>query len=624
MANVTLFRIRTEMHDGSDVGGVDNVSVGSRFAAAFNSGPDGWSAAGDGTMAWMSSGGNPGGYVQISDWASGDWHWASAPITWAGDWRALIGSSISFDVKTNYPDYAAIVEISCQESRRMTVSADPWTLAPGGSSSGTVTLGQSPMQDVVVTLQASAPGCISVPASVTVPRGQTSASFRAQAAANASPGCESVITASHPDYGEARMTLRVAGGATPTPTRRIGNHPPHVEWIECPEQFPADGTKVTGRVKFWDDGGDINWADFQVLSGDFNPFSFNPMDYDLEEGDANEGVFTFIIWCNSPTEVTLRLVLKDADGSTSSNYDFSFACGEGAPVDEGLLKPVSLPAGLTLPPNTTARAYESLVDLGTIFFDPAGTAYIFSHQRGIQQLLAVDRQANTRVYIESDLLAGCNEKAGVWLGGDVMVLLDGYRECGNDFAGIYRLHPDGTYAELLSNGSGNYSGLGDLIANPQGGYWFCEFESKDNVFSWSGQGQPVALLSAGDIPGGAWRLCYDGTGGGLYLLNSVGGWPFGQRGSAVAGVYKIVGNQAKLSVASPKDGDWTGADISQGGTFGHAMYVSEPLTSSVRKTGGTSTTATITGLKNPGDLAFNPVTNDLLVVYDGKYLLWVH
>ncbi len=224
MAQVTQFRIRTELHDGADVGGVDNVTIGSRFGAGFDAGPEGWTAAGDGTMEWKSTGGNPGGYLQVSDWATGDWHWAVAPIQWAGDWRNLVGSSAAFDLKTNYPDYASVVEISCTPSKRLTLTANPFVIAPGASSNMTVSLSENAPQAVAVTLNSSNPGCISVPASVTIAQGQTSAGFLAQATLGAVLGCEAVIEASHATYGVSRLTLHVQS-ITPTPTPTVGVSP---------------------------------------------------------------------------------------------------------------------------------------------------------------------------------------------------------------------------------------------------------------------------------------------------------------------------------------------------------------------------------------------------------------
>ena len=81
------------------------------------------------------------------------------------------------------------------------MAANPFVLPLGGSSNMTVGLSESAAQAVVVSLNSSAPSCIAVPASVTVAQGQTGAAFLAQAAAGATPGCESVIEASQAAYG---------------------------------------------------------------------------------------------------------------------------------------------------------------------------------------------------------------------------------------------------------------------------------------------------------------------------------------------------------------------------------------------------------------------------------------
>ncbi len=131
LSSVTLFRISTEMSDSRDVGGLDNVTVGGRYAEGYDTGPAGWSGGGDGTMAWKSTGGNPGGYLQVSDWATGVWHWMVAPVSWAGDWRDLTGSTIGFDAKTDYPDDVTFIELSCTQTKRLILTANPFVL-PGG------------------------------------------------------------------------------------------------------------------------------------------------------------------------------------------------------------------------------------------------------------------------------------------------------------------------------------------------------------------------------------------------------------------------------------------------------------------------------------------------------------
>jgi hypothetical protein len=127
------------------------------------------------------------------------------------------------------------------------------------------------------------------------------------------------------------------------------------------------------------------------------------------------------------------------------------------------------------------------------------------------------------------------------------------------------------------------------------------------------------------------RLAYDRADGSLYALNVIGtSWPFfpyHADEAKIGGVYRIANGQATLlakSNAGDATGNYDSIWISEGGAFGHALYASDPLTGSNLKVGATgSTTPVISGLTKPGDLSFNPTNGDLLVVCDGKYLLWV-
>ena len=215
LSNVTLFRIRTEMHTGDDVGGLDEVKVGRAFYSGFNDGTDGWSAAGDGTMEWMSGGGVTGGYLQISDWASGDWHWAVAPVNWSGDWRGLIDTNIDFYFKTNYPSYSAVIEIYSEAVNRLVLTATPQTIKVKGTSTVKVALNATAPKDVLVTLTSSNPGCIDVPENITIPAGSSSATFIATSVGSAGE-CSSVITASAEGYGNSRITLNVSDAPSDT------------------------------------------------------------------------------------------------------------------------------------------------------------------------------------------------------------------------------------------------------------------------------------------------------------------------------------------------------------------------------------------------------------------------
>ena len=209
MSDVRMFRIRTEMQDGVDVGGVDQVIVGDRFMSNFDSGLEGWSAAGDGTMEWIPAGGISDGYLQISDWASGDWHYAVAPLNWAGDWSGLIGQNLEFYFKTDQPAYASVVEISSIAEKRLILAASSLTLYPGASAVISVTLSEKTPTGLAVSLNSYNAGCVEIPASVVIPANQNRAEFTAVAPATADEGCFSVITASADGFGSARLTIKV-------------------------------------------------------------------------------------------------------------------------------------------------------------------------------------------------------------------------------------------------------------------------------------------------------------------------------------------------------------------------------------------------------------------------------
>ncbi len=215
LSNVQQFRICTEMSNARDVGCIDSVRIGDRYLSEFTSGLDGWGVAGDGTLEWKSGGGVPGGYLQISDWGSGDYHWAVAPRKWMGDWTALIGSNIVFYMQTTSPDYPAIIEISSVESNQMILSASPLIVPLGGSSELQVSLPDPAPTDVVVYLDSSAPGCLQVQEAVTIQRGRQSVTLNVNCTESSEVGCSAVIEAWAEGYATGRLTLTVgkASGA---------------------------------------------------------------------------------------------------------------------------------------------------------------------------------------------------------------------------------------------------------------------------------------------------------------------------------------------------------------------------------------------------------------------------
>ena len=210
LTSVTSFWIRTEMHTGSDIGGIDDVFIGTTYSENFNASADGWGSGGDGTMDWMPTGGYEGGFLQISDWATGDWHWLIAPSTWAGDWTSLKGQDINFWYKTNQPSYAAVVKITTGQIDRLVINTPvSSTILPNDSVMIQLEILPAPETDITVSFSTSDPGCILVPAPVTVQAGYSTAYFYFVAAPGAEVGCQAVIEATSPGYLTSRITMVV-------------------------------------------------------------------------------------------------------------------------------------------------------------------------------------------------------------------------------------------------------------------------------------------------------------------------------------------------------------------------------------------------------------------------------
>lgn len=214
MSNITSLWIRTEMHSGADIGGLDEVNVAEAYVSNFDLSSEDWTSGGDGTMEWMSSGGVVGGFLQISDWATGEYHWMISPFSWAGDWSSLIGQNMEFWVKTNKPTYEGKIKLTSNIISRLSLSLpESNTLPLYDSIPIVVGITPVPTEDVTVTLTNSTPSCISLPSSIVIPAGATGATVQATTAEGAEIGCFSVIEAKSSGYLTSRMTLNVLGTA---------------------------------------------------------------------------------------------------------------------------------------------------------------------------------------------------------------------------------------------------------------------------------------------------------------------------------------------------------------------------------------------------------------------------
>ncbi len=68
------------------------------MAAGFNTDAEGWTTSNGGDQVWMASGGNGGGWLQVTDVSSDDFL-LNAPTAWLGNWSGFAGGTLSFDAK---------------------------------------------------------------------------------------------------------------------------------------------------------------------------------------------------------------------------------------------------------------------------------------------------------------------------------------------------------------------------------------------------------------------------------------------------------------------------------------------------------------------------------------------
>lgn len=208
MSNVSLIRIRTESHSGTDKGAIDNVSFGNLFSSTFNNNTENWSAMGDGTMGWEAAGGVSGGYLTIADWANGDWHWAAAPASWSGNLSSQIGKYFTFYYKSDYPDAAADIEIHTSDQSRIVLSAVSQEIESGLSGQVTIKLYPTPTSSKTVSISCSKPSVLQTPSSASISGGSNSTTFTVTANA-VDEATEVVLTVSASGYPSAYLTITV-------------------------------------------------------------------------------------------------------------------------------------------------------------------------------------------------------------------------------------------------------------------------------------------------------------------------------------------------------------------------------------------------------------------------------
>lgn len=94
----------------------------------FDSDLQGWSVLDGGTPAWIATGGQAGGYLQITDVTGGDLM-AVLPAAGLGNWSAYLGGSISFDARNvngdspDWPTFGLITMTSTAGTLSLDIAA---------------------------------------------------------------------------------------------------------------------------------------------------------------------------------------------------------------------------------------------------------------------------------------------------------------------------------------------------------------------------------------------------------------------------------------------------------------------------------------------------------------------
>lgn len=89
------------------------LAASTALAAGFDVGAEGWTTTNGGAQVWMPTGGNGGGWLQVTDITDDDFL-LNAPAAWLGNWSAFAGGTLSFDAKNvngDAPDWAPFGEV---------------------------------------------------------------------------------------------------------------------------------------------------------------------------------------------------------------------------------------------------------------------------------------------------------------------------------------------------------------------------------------------------------------------------------------------------------------------------------------------------------------------------------
>ena len=288
-------------------------------------------------------------------------------------------------------------------------------------------------------------------------------------------------------------------------------------------------------------------------------------------------------------------------------------------VKNNLFLPAALPSGVSMQTGMTAKVLKSNYSfgpIGNIFFGADGSLYAFTSSPNRKRLAKIDANGSASAAAVSDVMVGTNLRAGAPYNNGYVISVDYAPDTGNQYSGIYIVNSDGTYTEWGLSQS--HSGISDLIPDPNGGYYFTDFEN-DNIWHITTPGQAETSLLK-NSPVALWSIAASDSGE-IFTVNWIPGewWSNG----GVNAVYRITGDSAELVAQAPEGSQLYSIAAAKGGVFGSSFYVTDSKGGRVLRVESNNTlTPVITGLPNPGRIKFDPFTGNMAVVCDGQYIIW--
>ncbi len=94
-----------------------------QIVSDFEVDAEGWTVVGGGTLAWVATGGNPGGYITGTDTTSGDLYFVSGP-EFAGDLRPFYHGTLTFDLEASAVEHTVFADVRILGSNGQTIVTD--------------------------------------------------------------------------------------------------------------------------------------------------------------------------------------------------------------------------------------------------------------------------------------------------------------------------------------------------------------------------------------------------------------------------------------------------------------------------------------------------------------------